>query len=413
MHNVYVGRQPIFDSNQRVLAYELLSRSGQGNRVTELEGNRATSQVMLNAFVAIGLEQMTGGKPAFINCTRDLLLGETLGALPADRVVLEVLEDMEIDPPLVEAVRRKVDAGYTIALDDFVYSRQWDPLLEMASIVKLDVLALDRREIQRHLRLLRPFNVKLLAEKVETPEDFAHFRDLNFDYFQGYFLSRPSVVEGQCVPANRLAVMQLLSRLYDPQAEVKELAKMIEPDLALAYKLLRYINSSLFSLPGEIRSIQQAITLLGLNEIRRFASLVLMSSIDGKPPELMNISLIRARMCQGLAEALQEPDAATYFIVGLFSSLDAFMDRPMAELVDSLPLPAAAQAALAGHEGRMGEALQLVLDYEACVWDGRARLGLSPDEIQRIYWESLSWSTRTLAVAAPAADAGAAALMSE
>jgi EAL and modified HD-GYP domain-containing signal transduction protein len=396
MHNVYVGRQPIFDAEQRVRAYELLSRSSEENRVHETEGNRATSQVVLNAFVSIGLETMTGGKPAFINCTRDHLLGEMLGTLPREQVVLEILEDVTIDKELIQAVRNHVDAGYSIALDDFVYSRQWDPLIEMASIVKLDVLALDRMQIRRHLRLLRPFDVDLLAEKVETMEEFHRFRDQGFALFQGYFFSRPSVVKGRCMAANRMAVMQLLAHLHDPDADMTELARLIEPDLALTYKLLRYINSPLFSLPVEIRSIRQAIAMLGLNEIRRFASLVLMSNLDDKPPELVNTSLIRARMCQGLAEASSFDDAGTHFIVGLFSNLDAFMDAPMSELVGSLPLPVAARAALESHEGRMGEVLQLVLDCEKFTWDGGERLGLTSEEIERIYLESISWSNQAI-----------------
>jgi EAL and modified HD-GYP domain-containing signal transduction protein len=221
MPEVFVGRQPIYTRKLDVCAYELLFRSNETNRAQVVNGNQATSQVILNTFMEIGLDTIVGQKRAFINLTRDFLLQEYSAVFPAKRVVLEVLEDVPVDAALIAAVRRLSAQGYTIALDDFVYHERLRPLVEVADIIKVDVLALDRKTLSEHSTLLRQYNVQLLAEKVETQDAFKFCKALGFDYFQGYFFCKPEIIKGHRVPANRLATLQLLARLRDPDVEFR------------------------------------------------------------------------------------------------------------------------------------------------------------------------------------------------
>ncbi len=394
MPEVFIGRQPIFDRNLQVYAYELLFRSGDRTQAGVVDGDQATSQVIINAFMEIGLNQIVGSHRAFLNFTRDFLMSDAPLPLPKDRVVLEVLEDVRIDTALVDAVRSLRKQGFTIALDDFVFAEEWRPLVEIAEIIKIDVMALDRDEIRAHVDLLRGFDVTLLAEKIESVEDLDYLQSLGFDFFQGYFLSKPTIVKGRRIPANHLATLQLLARLNDPEVNVGALDKLISRDINLSYKLLRYINSAFFALPRKVESIRQAVVYLGLREIKTWASLLAMSGIQDKPYELFNLSLIRAKMCELLAQATEQPNTETFFTVGLFSILDALMDLPMDAILDALPLSEPVSNALTRQEGRLGEALRCAIAYERWDWDKICYSSLDADTLQAIYFESLAWTMR-------------------
>ena len=268
----------------------------------------------------------------------------------------------------------------------------WRPLLRIAKIVKIDVMALTRGEIDRHRRLLRSFGVRLLAEKVETQADFRHFHAIGFDYFQGYFLSKPTVIRGRRMPSNRLVILELIARLADPDVDVEELKSLIESDVGLSFKLLKYINSALFGLAKRVDSMRHAVVLLGLREIKRFATLGLIASIEDKPAELLRISLVRARMCELIAEALGRGGGEIHFTVGLFSTADALMDAPMAEVIASLPLSDDVVQALADRSGPLSDVLKIAIDCERCRWDAGSELGLSSRSLQEIYWDGLTWA---------------------
>ncbi len=213
MQNAFVGRQPIFDQNKVVYAYELLFRNGIQTNAGVIDGNQASTQVMLNALTEFGLDNIVGNNLAFINLTQELLIDDLIQVLPQERVVLEVLENVAVNEQLIDAVRKLSSQGYIIALDDFVYSEQWRPLVEIADIIKLDVMAMENSEIEELVQFLRPFNKLLLAEKIETIEQFTYLKSLNFDYYQGYFLSKPSIVEGKRTPTNKISILQLLAKL--------------------------------------------------------------------------------------------------------------------------------------------------------------------------------------------------------
>ena len=392
MQDIFVGRQPIYDRDLNVVAYELLFRSGTENRAGPLDGDQATSQVILNAFVEIGLDRVVGACPAYVNLTRNLLLDDESLPLPPERAVLEVLEDVPVDAALLQALGRLRARGYTIALDDFVLDPGREALLEHARIVKLDLQRLTAPELDAHITALRPYDLTLLAEKVETHAELEQCRALGFEYFQGYFFSRPKIVTGQRIPANRLTILQLLAELQNPHIEVEELEQLIRRDVALSYRLLRYINSAFFALPREVDSIRQAVIYLGLKAIRTWATLIALSGIDDKPHELMTTAMVRAKMCELLAEARKLPVRESCFTAGLFSALDALMDMPMESVVESLPLSAEITGALLGREGTIGRTLTQVLDYEQARWQHMDRADLSAAQLTDIYLQAVEWA---------------------
>lgn len=368
MQDIYIGRQPIFDRDLEVYAYELLFRSGSLNQAADanapFDGDRATSQVIVNAFIEIGLDQIVGNRRAFINLTRSFVTAATPLPFPQDRVVLEILEDIEPDAEVLAGLRTLAGQGYQMALDDFVFQEDRRALLEVAHIVKIDLMAVPRETLQAEVARLRRHDVRLIAEKVETREDFEQCRELGFDYFQGYFLSRPNIVQGRQLPPNRLAVLQLLARLQDPQADAGDIERLVAQDVALSYKLLRYINSAFFALPKKIESIRQAVIYLGTRAIRTWVSLLVVAGLDDKPAALVAQAMQRARMCELLAQRARRPQPDAYFTVGLFSLLEALLDAPLESILDTLPFSDGIRDALLRQEGPYGEALACVIAYE-------------------------------------------------
>lgn len=393
MPEVFVGRQPIYDKKLEVFAYELLFRSGEDNWTRVEDDDKATSQIILNTFLEIGLDRIAGPHRVFINVGRSFLLGEFPIPLPQDRIGLEILEDVTVDERLVEGVRALAAKGHLIALDDFVLNDDTRPLLDLADIIKIDISTMNRATLAQHVATLRPWKSKLLAEKVETQEEFEFCRQLGFDYFQGYFFCRPSIVKGQRIPANRLAILRLLAKLQDPSTTVKELEEIISHDVSLSYKLLRYINSAAFALTRRIDSIKQAVIYLGTQTIKHWVILFALSGINDKPHELMVTALVRARMGELLARALAARDPDVFFTVGLFSTLDALMDMPMARVVESLPLSEAVSLALLEQAGPYGQVLRCILAYEREDWDRvKAALPLANESIRDAYLQAITWA---------------------
>jgi len=390
----YIGRQPIFDRDNRVFAYELLWRGGvEADQAHFPDGDLATTQVMLNALTDIGLDRLVGKHRAFINLTRRFLLGEQPLPEMTERVVLEILEDIEPDAEVIAAVRRLANLGYCIALDDFLYRPELEPPIELADIVKIDLLALDEATLRDHVARLRRHPVKLLAEKVENAEQHALCLALGFDFFQGYYYARPNVVEGRRLPANQMALLQLLAALQDPELGDAELEERISQDVGLAFRLLRYIHSARFGLTREIDSIHQAVTLLGRRILSQITSLLAMSGLGSKPPELMMTALIRAHMARRLSGD-QDPD--TCYTAGLFSVLDALLDRPMVELVADLPLSAELASALRDHSGPVGEVLATVIAYDEADWDRVNASGIDSQTLRSAYLDAIDEAGETI-----------------
>ena len=399
MENIFIGRQAIYDKQLKVSAYELLSRSNADHNeafVGEHNANHATTIVMLNALTEIGLQQLVGNHPAFINLTYDFLIGKCKIPDLRSQLVLEITEDIEVDEELIAAVKNLSDSGYMIALDDFVYHEKKLPLVEIADIIKIDILQLDEQGLREHVKKLREYDVRLLAEKVETQEEYDLCKELDFDYFQGYFFCKPNIVKSQRAPANRLTIINILAQLQDPNVQIEKLEELISQDLALSYRLLKYINSAAFALQRKVDSIHHAIVMLGLNTIRSLANLMLLSKIDDKPHELLVLAIIRARMCEELGSGIDAKMKDIYFTAGLFSVIDALMDSTMEDIVAQLPLAEILQHALLEQKGIVGEALKCCIAFERADWGNVQFQNLDEITIQKAYFDAVIWSNNAM-----------------
>ena len=394
MPEIFIARQPIYNRTQHVFGYELLYRSDDENRAKVVEEDAATSQTLLNAFTEIGLNNLVGNRSAFVNLSRGFLIGNYPLPLPSERVVVEVLESVTVDDELIQGVKQLSRRGYTIALDDFVYREEVLPLLKLADIVKLDIQAMSEDDLRHHVATLSEYRgLKLLAEKVEVLEEYEVCRDLGFNYFQGYFFSRPRIIKRKRVPNNQVALVQLLAELQRPDVTVPKLETLISRDVGLSYKLLRYINSAFFGLPKPIESIQRAVVFLGTNVIKRWATLLVLSRVEDKPAELMVTAVVRAKMSEILAKAMGYEAEDTCFTVGLLSVLDALLDMEMDKVLGMLTMSDDVNSALLHREGTPGKILEMVLHYEFNEWDEVRHSELDVDLIRDAYLQSIAWAT--------------------
>jgi c-di-GMP-related signal transduction protein len=397
MDRVLVSRQPIYRADMREFGYELLFRDGNKNVATFTDGDHATASIIVNTFMDIGLNEVVGKNLAFINFERNLILGSYCESLPRDRVVLEILESVTPDSALIEKLWKLRSKGYRIALDDFACSESASALLEVANFVKFDLIANDCQTLEKSMALARKYPVQLVAEKVETVEQFERCKKLGFDYFQGYFFCRPQMVQGRKVPVSRLAAMRLMVKLNATEVNIDELQKVISEDVTLTYKLLRYINSAMYSLARNVTSIRHAIMLVGQQTIRTWASLILLSSVEANTRNLVITGAVRGRMCQDLATTLGLPNPDQMFLVGLLSVLDGLLDQPMEEILQQLPLDPDIADALQCQKGALGAVLRSVLEYEKHNWDSAESAANLPQEtMTKAYQKSLAWSLTTL-----------------
>ncbi len=391
MEDVFVGRQPIYGRDLELFAYELLYRGGDVDFADFTEGDRATSQVLLNTFTEFGIDRVVGRHLAFVNLTRGFITGEYPLPVPREQVVLEVLEDIQPDPEVLAGLRRLRREGFKIALDDFVITRENESLLPLADIVKVDVLALERDGVREQVQALRPYGLKLLAEKIETREQFEECLELGFDYFQGYFLARPFVLRGSSLPASRINLLRLLAEIQDPGTDFDRVNEIVCQDVSLSYKLLRHMNSALYGMPRKFESIRETVVYLGLSTVRNLACLFLLSNVPETPHELIVTSMLRAKMCALLAAAAGLENLNAHFTAGLFSTLDVLMGSPMPAIVERLPLSKELAAALARGEGPLGEALAATIAYERGEWDKVECFGLRRRQIKIAFLDAVAW----------------------
>lgn len=395
-----LARQPIFNTRMKVVAYELLCRSSHINRADFSNGDAASSQVLLNAFTELSINNVVGKHLAFINFTRNLL--QTPPPFDRKQLVVEVLEGQKVDAAMLHALKVLREHNYTIALDDFVLTPETQSLIPYADIIKLDVLQLSATEVVAHVKHIQPYGIKLLAEKVETYEMLEFCKAAGFDLFQGYFLARPQIISGRKMPDNKQSVLQLLAALQDPDVPVDKIEKMLARDTVLSFKLLRLVNSAAFGLARKVDSLKQAIMLLGLNKIKNWVNILAMSNLGDKPHELSVSALTRARMCELVANQLNgKAKADGFFTVGLLSTLDAFMDAPMATLLNSISLSQHINDAILKQLGNEGKVLEIITYYEKGEWDKidweyLATNNISAEKLAQIYVETLEWVDKTV-----------------
>ncbi len=397
MQNLFIARQPIYDVELSVIGYELLYRDGGVEKAVFDDADLASCETILNSFMHIGIDNLAGSALVFINLPKEFVINESLTPMFKEQCVLEILENVEPTPDVIEGLKRLKQEGYRIALDDFSYRESLIPILELADFVKVDVIENTKDQVKEGLQLLSRYPVKVIAEKVETQEMYTLCKNMGFKYYQGFFFCKPQLITQKHAPANKAVVLNLLNKLQDPELDYSEIESILAQDVTLSYKLLRYINSAMFSLRREVDSIKDAVVLLGLDNIRQWISLILMSKVvDRKPDQLIVTAMTRGKMCELLAARVKPEIKPQMFIVGLFSVLDALMDTPMIDLLDSVILSAPVKLALLDKIGDHGKIYQMVLDYERCNWEELLQHGLSADQLLECYLESVEWADQSI-----------------
>jgi c-di-GMP phosphodiesterase len=384
--DVLVARQAIYDPRLRVEAYELIVQRGDGSSAEE-EAADASSTIS-----EIGLSLVVG-HPAYIPVTRGFLLEGYVRTLPADRVVLAVRRDVQLDAAARTAIEDLVAAGYRLALLDYEPDGPRAELLPLAHVVGLNVAGLDRGVLRAEIARLRPLGVRLLASGVETHEELELCTGLGFDLLQGYFICRPRVVSENGLKVVSVNRVRLLARLHDQEIDFDELQEIIGRDVALSYNLLRFINSAFFALPRRVDSIRDALVLLGSINVRKWATLMALAESQDKPRELVVTGLVRARMCELLAQAYHDRDAEGAFTTGLFSVVDALTDRSMVEVLASLPLSSEIIQALLNHEGPKGRILRAAIAYERGNFGELGDLQPTRIPLSDLYAQAVEWAT--------------------
>ncbi len=391
MKDILIGRQQIFDQHLNVYGYELLFRGHDFDLSHKSGATKATNQVITDTLLELGLNTIVGHHKAFINFTTQNILDKTPLHLPKDRIVIEVLENVEIDSIIIADLKELSELGYVIALDDFVFSEEWTPLVKFADIIKLDIMEMGETRTRELVKQLKPYKAKLLAEKVETYAEYKYLLELGCTYFQGFFFNKPNIVSGKRLSVNQTAAIQLLNTVNNPDVEFEDLSKIISKDVGLSFKLLHYINSAFFALPNKVSSINHAISYLGLKEIKRWINIMTLSSLSNKPEAVMNNALIRGKMCEELAN-LSGSKSDNFFLIGILSNLDSLLDISLKDAISQLPLSDDISSAILDKKGLGGEALNCVISYEN--WDISAITFKDIDQsiIGDAYIKSIGWA---------------------
>jgi len=390
-----VARQPIYDAGMAVVAYELLFRKAAAAARAEIDDPRAATLQVVASALEVGLDKLTGGLPIHVNFSRDLLIAESPLPLPPEYVVVEVLETVPGDPQVIAGIQALRARGHRIALDDYSPAVTHPALLEVAHIVKVIVTGKHREELAALVRDLKKRGLQIVAEEVETVEQFEQCLELGFNYFQGYFLQHPKTFSAKRVQTSRLGMLRLVAALAKETESFEEIAQLISQDASMPYRVLRCINSSYYNLPRKIDSIQQAIVILGLENLRRLCTLVALQAFDDRPSSLFVGALVRARMCEQLGRLADAKDTGPYFMTGLFSMLDVITGMSLAELMKELPLSTSVERALLAEEGEFGKALACARAYERGAWHLVAFGKLPAHLIRAAYLEAVFWAEDT------------------
>jgi c-di-GMP phosphodiesterase len=396
---VHVARQAILNRKEQTVAYELLFREGVDNVFPAgTDPVVATSKLVTNHHLNVGFKTLTRGKKALINFSeRDILDGiPTL--LPYKDVVIEILEQTSPTQEVYDACQQLREKDFRIALDDFQYHHGWQRFLPFTSLIKIDIQAVPLAEAKDTLEQVKGQpHIRLLAEKVETTEEYKEAWDLGFHYFQGYYFRKPEMLQHRDIEAQAMVVMAIYREVMSKNINFNKVARHFEKDMSLTYKLLRLINSGAFQLRSKISSIKQALIYLGDNEARKFITLIATAHLgENTPLELVRSSVIRARLCEAILEKKNSKNPGQAFLLGLFSMIDTILGKPMEEVIMRLPLEDDIREALLGFKNDLFHLLELVKAYESGSWYNTQRManvvGISEDDIPDLYMDALAWS---------------------
>jgi c-di-GMP-related signal transduction protein len=391
----YVARQPIFDRDEKVFGYELLFRDNMENVFHEVDPDMA-SRSTVDSSLLVGLDVLCDGRRAFLNCTRDTLIGGLVTLLPSHSTVIEVLETVPVDAEVIKACERLKEAGYLIALDDYVSNDPREPLAELADILKVDLKLTTVEQRAALVKKHGPWRCRMLAEKIENHAEFLAAKDQGFIYFQGYFLRRPEMMTTHDVPANAINYVRMLQSVSHPDLDIPELEKLIKTEASICYRLLRYMNSARFGFKSEIHSVRHALAILGDREIRRWVRLIAtVGAAQDKSSDLVLCALVRARFGELLSPQVQHGES-DLFLLGLLSMLDVILEMPIADILDKIPLDAETKAVLRGEASPLRPIYQLMLAHESGEWEAVRdlceTLHLEPDPVAALYWQAQQWT---------------------
>ena len=396
----FVARQPILTADEKVFGYELLFRDGVEDFFRSPDAD-AASRSALSTSMLVGLDVLCDGRRAFVNCTRDVLLNDYITLLPSGQTVVEVLETVPADDLVVAACRRLKAAGYMIALDDFAVNDPREGLTDLADIIKVDLRETSEGDAAAMVKRYGPWRCRMVAEKVETREEFVATKKAGFLYFQGYFFRRPEILTAHEIPANRINYLRMLTAVSQPELDVREIENLVKGEASLCYRLLRYLNSAAFGFAAEIHSVRHALSILGEREVRRWIRLVAtLGAGEGKSSDLVLAALVRARFCELLSPKFQHGDS-DLFLMGMLSLMDTILEIPMRQVLDNISIDQECKAALLGGVSPLRPFYQLMLARESGEWKAvselTSQLHLSDSDVADSYWEAMEWARQVSA----------------
>jgi EAL and modified HD-GYP domain-containing signal transduction protein len=389
--NVSLARQPIVDSRLSVMGYELLYRKNAvATQADVIDDVGATAQVISASLFEFGIENLVGSNKAFINFPRAYLLSSSGMPINKDNIVVEVLESAGFDAMLLSALRRWVAAGCSVALGDFVFESKLTPFIELADYIKLDILSLGHDKFHEQVESLRGFNVQIIAEKVETWEDYQFCRLLGVELFQGYFFERPEVMSSKTSQVNSMTLLQLMSSLLNTSSfSVEELERIVSQDAGLVHKLLRYLNSPMTGLVASVDSVRLAIMLIGVEPLKSLTNLLLMSEMVGDRHALLEQIMVRAKHAELFAKIRGYDNQDKYFLAGMLSMMDVCTGMKLDDVLGELPLPNEFINAIVHRSGRVGDTLDLVEHYSN---DRIIKNQQDMDDLKFSYLDAIKWT---------------------
>jgi len=403
--NFYAARQPILDKSKKLFAYELLFRDGINNVFPGIDGDEATSKMIEASQFNMGISDFTGSKPAFINFTLQTLSQGYPEMLTPDEVVVEILETIKPGKKLLALCKDLHKKGYTLALDDYEHQSVWVHFYPYIKIIKIDIRQSGLDEIKEVLTAVKDHpHIKMLAEKVETYEEYNQMLQLGFDYFQGYFFAKPEMIKTKSLSPSQIAMAELLYETSKTALDLNSITNVFERDVSLSYKLLRYANSAVFKRRNEISTIKKALVILGSGELKRFIGLMFaVTANPDKPSELINLAMTRAKFCELVAQDIRSQlDISIAFLTGLLSMIDAILDEEMATVLDKLPLSKDIKDPLLTKKGVMAVLIKLVEFIEQADWDKSTlvmeKLKLDKDKVVEYYSQAVAWADEQIQV---------------
>jgi len=398
--DIFLARQPIFDRLNKLIGYELLFRNSEKNIYQSEDGDKATIEVIKNVFINMGIEKVTGGKKAFINFTENILKSDIFTVLSPESVIVEILEDVEPTDEILELCKKLKALGYIIALDDFVYSSKYRKILEITDIIKIDFRITTGYERKKVMELVNSKNIKFLAEKVETMEEFNEAVSMGYSYFQGYYFSKPLIISDKRISENKLIHVKLLQEINSNTFTLESIENLIKRDLSLSFKLLKLINSANYSFISEIKSIKQVLSLIGEKEIKKWLYLIVFQTLgEDKPGIILINSLTRAKFAELIADKMgKEINNFNAYLIGMLSLMDLLLDRPLKEILEELLVPTEVKNTLNGTcDNSYSKLLSLIIEYEKGQWSKVSKISkeLNLDEkcLPKAYYEAILYSS--------------------